>query len=449
MSEKKIIALICVWMATLFAYADVTSEKNFGAKSDGAPAVNLEQVREKLTSPFHERLLRGTYDSIRGRIADDGYFPESLTGAYAGMFPRVVGALAQLLMETGEPDCAEQVIHYCIQGMLDNDMERIPHVLHPRDDTGRIPLRCDEDQIDGQASVILAWALLAKSRGRTPYEDLSYPIVATLMDQSTLPPYFMAEPTGGRNLPGLVRNMNLEHSRDAHFWDAYDFLTQSFVASALENMIHVANRRMDASHAERWSDTLARLNANVAKHMIRNLNGETIYLEMLLPTDPDPIPFPGLGWLNLAPIPSGWRGVDTALFNNTIETWRRVARIDWDGPAATSSDWLPKGHVDASGNQQSNMVIGKVLGWDMLHAMQNEQYGVVSSSLDFLERTNKHSLFAEAFSYDPDTAEWRLNDPGTGEQACWWTWAMTRIRKQAGLPLLPKPAVAQGQGGTK
>lgn len=401
--------------------------------------MNMDQVRKKLASPFHERLLRGTYDSIRGRLADDGYFPESLTGTYAGMFPRTVGALAPLLMDTGEPDCAERVVHYCIQGMLDNDMERIPHVVGPRDDSGRIPLLCDEDQVDGQASVIMAWALLAGRRGRTPYEDLSYPFVAKLLDRTTSAPYLLPEPTGGRNLPGLVRNMNLEHSRDAHFWDAYDFLTQSFVASALENMIPIATRRMDARHAEHWGDILARLTANVSKNMTRELEGKTIYLEMLLPTNSGPVPFPGLGWLNLAPIPSGWQGIDATLFSDTIETWRRVARIEWDGPAATSSDWLPKGHVDAFGKQQSNMVIGKVIGWDMLHAMQNEQYDLVSSSLDFLEQTNRRPLLAEALCYDPETGQWDLNDPGNGEQACWWTWAMTRVRKQAGLSLLPPP----------
>lgn len=399
--------------------------------------MNLRGLRDKLSSSFHEGLLRRTYDSVRDRIEPDGYFPESLTGAYAGMFPRVSGPLTLFLMDTGEPEVAERIIHYCIQGMLDNRMERIPHVIGQRDETGKIPLLCDEDQVDGQAHVVMAWALLAENRGRTPYEDLSYPIVADLLRRSTQSPYLLPEPTGGRHLPGLVRNLNLEHSRDGRFWDAYDFLTQSFVASALEKMIPVAERRKDTDGAEKWRDSLSRLESRISENMTADFEGKRIYLEMRLPTGPGSVAFPGMGWLNLAPVPSGWGGVDSTILNDTIDAWRRVAGIQWDGPPATSSDWLPEGHTDSDGRQQSNQVIGKALGWDMLHAMIRKQYERVSDSLDFLERVNRHDLFAEAFCYDPVTGEWVLNDPGNGEQACWWIWSMNRIRQAANLPPLP------------
>ena len=399
--------------------------------------MDLDSVRGKLTSQFHERLLRRTYDSIRGRLNPGGYFPESLTGTYAGMFPRTSGPLALLLMDTGEPAMAERAIHYCIQGMLDNGLDRIPHVIGARDESGRIPLLCDEDQVDGQAHIIMVWAILAALRGRTPYEDLSYACVAELLDRTTSSPYFLPEPTGGRILPGLVRNMNLEHSRDGHFWDAYDFLTQSFVASALEKMAPIATRRGDTRHARNWTNTLAHLSSKIDRNMTRTFDGKRIYLEMLLPGNSKPEPFPGLGWINLAAIAADWRGVDPVILNDTIDTWRRVARINWAGPTVTSCEWLPDGHVDASGRKQSDQVIGKALGWDMLHAMSNGQYDYVCDSLDFLASANSHELLAEAFTYMHDQAEWKLHDPGNGEQACWWVWCMAQLRKQADLPPLP------------
>ena len=404
--------------------------------------MDRDHVRARLATPFHEGLLRRTYESIRDRLEPDGYFPESLTGTYAGMFPRTCGPLARLLMDTGESAMAERAIHYCIQGMLDNGLDRIPHVIDRRDASGRIPLRCDEDQVDGQAHIIQAWALLAEQRGRTPYEDLSYPCVADLLDRATRSPYFLPGPTGGRDLPGLVRNPNLEHSRDAHFWDAYDLLTQSFVAAALERMIPIATRRSDTRHAHDWAATLARLNANVDTHMTRQFEGRRIYLELRLPTAGATEPFPGLGWINLAPVAADWQSVDPVILDHTIATWRRVARIDWSGPTAVACEWLPQGHTDAQGRRQFDAVIGKALGWDMLYAMRHDQHDYLCQTLDFLEQVNHHALFAEAFRYDAATGQWHLNDPGNGEQACWWVWAMMRVRTQAGLTRLPAPRSA-------
>ncbi len=431
---KSTIHFAAAFLFTLFNTA--YSVESPQGESHGDAAIAVEHVKARLESPFHRNLLRNTYDSIRGRIQPDGYFQESLTGAYDGMFPRVSAPLVRIFIDTGEPELAERVVSYCIQGMLDNGMERIPHVIGPRAESQVIPLIDGDDQIDGQAHVILAWALLALHRDRTPFEDFSYPVIAQLLDRSTTEPY-LSENTGWRIHPGLVRNINLEHSRDGQFWDTYDFLTQSFVASALEHMIPVAARRGDREHEHLWTERLAFLNKNIAENMVRDFEGERIYLEMLLPTGREPEPFPGIGWLNLAPIPSGWKSVDATLFKNTIDAWHRVAPIRWNGPNIPSSDWLPQGHKDRFGKQQSDQVIGKVIGWDIVYCLRAHEYDRVCNWLDFLEQVNTHSLLAEAFSYDAETGQWKQHDPGNGEQACWWTWCMTVLRKEVGLSPLP------------
>ena len=151
---------------------------------------------------------------------------------------------------------------------------------------------------------------------------------------------------------------------------------------------------------------------------------------MILPTGREPAPFPGISWLNLAPIPAGWKGVDKEVFKNTIDTWHRVAGIKWEGPHMTCSDWLPE--------WQSQQVIGKVLGWELVYCLRAGEYDRVCDMLDFIEETNTSELYAEAFNYDAQSGSWRLQDPGNGEQACWWCWAMTDIRREVGLSALPK-----------
>jgi hypothetical protein len=392
-------------------------------------------VRSHLASPFHERLLGKTHDSIVSRLQPDGYFPESLTGAYPGMFPRTVCALVRMLLATDNHELVNRPIQYCLQAMSDENMRYMPHVIGPARE-GKIPVIDSEDQIDGQAHVILAWALAARDMGPTPYEDATYRTVAQLMDASTARPYLFPE-TGWPIHPGLVQNFNLEHSRDGQFWHAYDFLTQSFIASALENMIVIADRRQDENHKSLWAERLDFLNRRIAENMTRLFDGKTIYLEMRLPTGNATEAWPGLGWINLAPIPSGWKSVDRAVFKNTIDAWHRVAEIEWDGPRIYSCDWLPEGMTDKSGRQSSRQIITKALGWDLLFCMEFGEYDRVCEMLDFIERLNEPELVAEAFSLPPDSKKWALNDPGNGEQACWWTWAMVECRKKAGLPGLP------------
>ena len=408
----------------------------------------LDDVRDRLESPFMQELLTKTYQSLVQRVRPDGYFQESLTGAYQGMFPRTVGGVGRLFLETGELDKLEDMVNYCLEAMLDNDMERIPHVIAPLEDkpasisdedaqVQRYKILSDMDQIDGQAHVIMAWAMLAMRRGETEFENQTYPVVAKLMDRSTTEPYLSLY-TGARIKLGLVCNVTLEHSRDGQYWHAYDFLTQSFVCSALENMIEVAQRRQDMANAEKWERRLGKLTTNIMQNMTRDFEGRKIFYEMILPTGREPKPFPGMGWLNLAPIPAGWRGVDKQVFKDTVDTWHRVARIEWDGPQMTSSDWLSDEDIAVYGRQFSNQVIGKVLGWDLVYCLRAGEYDRVCDMLDFIKQINTSELYAEAFNYDTQSGNWRLQDPGNGEQACWWCWAMTDIRQEVGLEALPK-----------
>ncbi|RLA55343.1 MAG: hypothetical protein DRR04_14860 [Gammaproteobacteria bacterium] len=579
----------------------------FAAESSLAESSkSLDDVRERLETPFMKGLLTATYQNFIQRIQPDGYLRESLTGAYGGMFPRTSGSMGQLLIETGELDKLESALSCILNSMLENDMERIPHIIGPRKsrsipipekdnpgcsnwngvfstlvgdfgavqgfvgrakplmalevyvgvlnpgdtlvaeiydskrvrqavatrifdlevqnnwerlkfsspvkliageeyqvmlrakrgapevpgypsthepivfggaipkdmdmlEAGRIEdgkyistnkslamvfdygdlkhtvepsryrLICGLDEIDGQLQVITTWAMLAVHRGETDFENKTYPIMAQLMDRSTTGPYLrLGEESRWRSQVGLVCNVALEHSRDAQLWHTYDILTQSFACSALGNMIAIARRRQDTESADRWAWYLKSIEKNVMRYMTRDFEGKKIFYEMLLPTGREPKPFDGMGWLNLAPLAAGWKGVDQDVFKNTIDTWHRVAAIDWDGPGMTSSDWLPEGQIDIYfGKSIPNQVIGKALGWDLVYCFRAHEYDRVCDMLDFLGKNSSTGLFAESFFYNPQSKIWSEADPGNGEQVAWWWCAMVNIRGEVGLTPLP------------
>ena len=92
-------------------------------------AATMDDVRTRLSSPFHQGLYSRTYRDILRRVEPSGYYQESLTGAYAGMFPRTVGGLTSLFLETGELGKAEAILGYVLRAIEVNGMERVPHVI--------------------------------------------------------------------------------------------------------------------------------------------------------------------------------------------------------------------------------------------------------------------------------------------------------------------------------
>ena len=402
-----------------------------------------EELIARFEAPAPRRKLRENYTALLRRIHCDGFFPESLTGTYSGMFPRTVGALAQLLTRTGEYDLLEKSITCCMNAMQQHRLEHVPHVI---DKTAENQLTIFDPlcQIDGQAHLLLAWALLNTVRGETDYENKTYDFFARLMDRS-VSEVFLGHCTEWRCEPGVILNTHLEHSREWNMWIAYDFLSNSFMTAALEKMTAVARRRNDREKAERWQRILQHLLANINRNMIFEYDGKTCYREMLLPTGRAPIGFPGLSWLNLAPIPAGCGGLFGPILDNTIALWHEKATIRWDGPAITacewnfqpgndpvwngpaelSCEWSPEGH--------NNQTYGKMLGWDLLYCVSTGNYQRAGDALDFLELVNPGELYSEIFTYKPSRRQWVLRDAGNGEQSAWLCWALIESRIRLGL----------------
>ena len=400
-----------------------------------------EDIKQKLQDPAIETLYAKTFHSLLDRMDHtNGYLPESLTGAYIGMYPRTTGAFVFLLMETGHYDLAELNLRYVLESVKANGLERIPHVLEKG-----MRIHSDEHQIDGQAHVILGWARLALARGVTAFEEETWPIVSKLTTRTCDRTFF---PSGSWSIePGLIRNIAFEHSRDFRRWDVWDLLTQCFVGAALTDMIKVAARHNSPQLIADWTQKRQILSEGINKHLVVQRDGLPTYAEMMLPNGNGGDTYHGMGWVTLSPIAAGWC-TDTAIVRNTVAYMNRHFLQTTNGIRWMPTDIYPDGSF-------INEVIGKGIGWELDFARTENDFKRVLEILELIKASNAGKDIYMEFAWlegdgykhnDRITKEdalkmkdmkWTSRDAGNGEQSSWWCWAMARLRKAVGLPARP------------
>ncbi|MBC7328097.1 hypothetical protein H5T87_08285 [bacterium] len=282
-----------------------------------------------------------------------------------------------------------------------------------------IPIWDKADQPDGHYHFVLAWARYIVVSGDKGFENETYDQVAKLTDLACDMPYMNMG--WGTTATYLVRNPCFEHSREVRFWDCYDLLTQVFTAEAWREMIPIARRRGDWEHYYRWKDALARLEKGIREFLTKQLDGNTIYAEMRLPDGGAGKLNEGLSWVNLSPIASGWKGVDEEILKATISAYRKRALFEWQGFKLLGAEWDPPDRI-------ARAVIGKQWAWEFLYCVERGDWERACELLNFLEKANTSYLFAECFWVSED-GKMHLNDPGNGEQASWYLWAICRARK--------------------
>lgn len=406
-------------------------------------AVTIDQVRKALSSPELSDLYARTYHNLQQRRQPDGYLPESLTGAYEGMFPRTVGAYALLMIETKQYDAAEQSLQCVLTALQQTHYLRVPRVIGKKG--AELFIQDDEAQIDAQAHLILGWTRLALTRGRTTFEDRTWEQVSALMSSATDRPYLQYGSFPSQN--GLVHNVAFEHSREGRFWDTWDLLTQSFIGAALQDMVAIAKRRGETDTATLWEKRLDVLRNGMLHNLTVDRNGKRTFLEMRLPNSAAGAPYLGMGWVVLSPLAAGWTP-DQQILDNTILTMQQTNLKQTRGQI-----WMPTdGYADGT---FSNEIIGKGQAWELDFAREHGQWSRVMQILQLLAMVNRTApLYIEgAWLESPrfhlsqrlsnadmsalEEAVWKYKDPGNGEQATWFCWEMARLRKQAGLPAEP------------
>lgn len=287
---------------------------------------------------------------------------------------------------------------------------------------------CDWDQIDGQANVIMAWARLALYRGITDFEIRTYPLLATLMDRTSDQPYFMWG-RGHEVSLNLIQNISFEHSREGRYWHVWDLLTQCVAGASLEAMIKIAQRQGDTKRAVRWQDRLQVLIKGIGKNLTRFVNTKKVYLEMRLPNSAGGVPYTGMSWVNFAPVMAQWHPLEKEVMINTVEAMRQKLLLTYRNFKYLAMEYNPDGKVN------TKWIIGKGVGWEIDYARQEEEYGRIKEWLDFLKEFHTGELYSESMFLD-DQDNWITGDGGNGEQSTWWCWAMARLRKEAGLPVI-------------
>ena len=430
--RHKIFCTLLMWMLWVSPFSALCARN---------VAASKESIKEKLSSEFFENLYSKTYYSLLDRMDEDGYLPESLTGAYQGMFPRTTGALTLLLIETERYDEAEANIRYVLNTVVENDMERIPRVIGKAS-----AILDDQHQIDGQAHVILAWARLALRRGPTQFEDETWELVRDLMKRTCDRTFFLY---GGWSIePELVRNIALEHSKEHRMWDVFDLLTQCFVGAAMTDMAVVAERHDASDLAADWRRRIGLLKEGVNNNLTTEHYGKRTYAEMRVPNGDAGTIYPGLGWVTLAPVAAGWEPLEHQILKNTVAVMNEKLLKRTNGVA-----WMPTdGYPDA---RFSNEIIGKGIGWELDFARAEGDYTRIEEILHLLETVNAgRPIYMEGawlegngiglsdIISDSDlermaTSVWQVKDAGNGEQTAWWCWAMARLRRSVGLPAEP------------
>jgi hypothetical protein len=395
-----------------------------------------EQLIYELEHGTVSNIYNTTYTNIVNRVTTDGYFEESVTGAYTGEYCRTIGGLVSLFIETGELAKAKATLSFVFDSMQRNGLSKVPHVLgevyHAADGSFEQWVGTD-DQVDGRAHVIMAFSRLCFIINDTAFENKYYDMVKAEMNAFLNQPYLYYLPSSNNwscTSMGLVFNCSFEHNREFRRWSTFDLLSQSFVGSAAEETIKLAQRRQDESFVTFLQERMSILKTGIEKHLTREVNGKKVYLEMRLPNGDWGVPYTGMGWVCYSPIAAQWEALDREVLNNTIELLREKLYISdplEENNKITLLEYDSQDVVNYS-------VIGKSMGWDLEYNRQSGQYDKILNWFRFLN--NYHTdqdLMMEQINFSD--GQWIKGDCGNGEQCVWWCLAIARLRKELGFPV--------------
>lgn len=376
-------------------------------------------VRDDLDSAWWRNFYTFNYNDIKSRQGGSnppGFLLESLTSAYApSYFPRTGGALVKLWLSTGDFKRARDVLAYTLDITKRAGMNRVPHYVLT---SGQLDMI---DQTDGQAAIILAWALYALQSHDSSFTASTYRQVASLMDATLAPPYFSPS-------FGLVRNFNFEHYREERLWDTYDILTQSYVAQSLAEMIRIAKSRGDAAHVRKWLTGKDILERAIARRLTWKFGGKKVYAEMFDDKSTTQL-FLGLSEFNFGPTAAGWQDVDPKIYAQTVDTLMQYASFVWHGNRVISVGF-------SKGFDPVPITSGKLLAWQMLYFAQHGEWNQVRQTLSFIkdeqQRNNQPRVFEAAqVKISPSSVD-VFNGAGNGEQTVWMLYALHEVAKLAG-----------------
>lgn len=395
----------------------ITTQKPTTAPTTAVKS-DKEQVKTLLSSGQVATIYKQSYNSIFGRVKDNGFFQESLTGRYRGEYIRSIGALAILAIEVGETDKAGRALKFVTDTMQKQNLTMIPFTITADGNVNTA------DELDGRAHFVYGWAEYILNTKDTAYFDKAYALMKGETDAFCKEPCFYES-------WGLMRNLRFTHTRvtdGEDYHDDFDILTNAFVAAALDSMITLARQNGKETDAVLWETTLQKLKAGIAKNLTRQVDGKTVYLELRDWKDGHGVPEYGVSWVCIAPFGAGGAGLDTVVLQNTATLVRQKL---WK--EAGNGGYLAV-ECSASGKVQ-NWILGKSVGWDIAGAVESQNYAHIAANLRFLARYHTNSVYMEKMR--PNGNAFRLEDCGNGEQVIWFLWGVAKARRAVGLNVKP------------
>lgn len=370
-------------------------------------------ILNKLEHGKIARIYEKTYQSILTRLTADGFFPESYSGKYEGEFTRSAGALAIMFTEMREYEKAERCLRYLFDLYERLNLPRFPHCFAYNAEG----LLLMEDQVDGAAHCIYAYANLCLTSPCQAFENEFYELAVKEIKTYYSNRYFYGE--GSKYTVSLIRNYYFEHSRECHYWDVFDILTQTFVLAACEKMLLLSKKRGDG-------ETTQYLTKKRDEHyggIERNMRFRDCYAEMVCPKENGTEVYSALGWPLLAPLAIDWEGLDTNKYKHTIETMLSKTKLTdkTSGREVYCSAYFPD-------DSKELLIFGKIIGWQIDYFRKTRQYEKILNWIDFIEVNNSgDDILAEMYTYKDGV--WLPEDYGNGEQCIWFCLSVYRLKQ--------------------
>ena len=273
-----------------------------------------------------------------------------------------------------------------------------------------IAFSTNHDQPDGNYMLIHAWVQYVNNAPDTQEDkafiEVTYPIIAGFAD------YYIENGYIDEDLK-LMRNPNLEHSREGRYWNDYDLITNVFASQALKEMSEIAQARGDKESAGKWMATSKTLAEGIHENLTTEIEGKTIYAE-LLNADAGNQMIEGFSWVNQAFMAAEWYAMDEEIAANTMELYQLKAPMEYKGTLMLDACYDLK--TGASGGH----VIGKGFAWDLMYSAKTNDLDRLQYLLDFsVKFSSDTGVYPESWFVDRG-----LSDVGNQEHCSWQVYAM-------------------------
>ncbi|MBQ9468695.1 MAG: dockerin type I repeat-containing protein, partial [Clostridia bacterium] len=277
-------------------------------------------------------------------------------------------------------------------------------------------LYSDYTQTDTTYMLIHAWAMFANKAKKTD-ENLkfivdSYPLIKSFAN------YFIDDPAYMNDSLDLLYNPSLEHSKQGRYWQSYDLITNVFASQALWELSAIAGTMDDATASQKWLAAARRIEGGINAHLVTDYEGKTIYGEFYDSFDGMTF-YPGISWVNFAPVAAEWYAMDVEIMKNTYEVYKEYAGITMLGYPGLSTD------ATLGADDKRDSLIGKGVAWELMFCDRIGDTDRVKEILA-LERATAEKY---ALSCYPESwiSQYQVSDPGNQEHCAWQVYAMCAV----------------------